>query len=122
MRITTRGVQLLLGAAIALPVVVAPAQPALAVTPPTHIAVDLKDSYATISWTMAPGVRGYAITIREVGTKHRYGQELVLGNLWDAPYTDFPGYGTWKKGYSYQVCSSGQQRSGGVHIEPRVIA
>lgn len=81
MRLTTRRIQLLLGGAIALAAVVAPARPALAAAPPTHITVDFNDSYATISWTMAPGVRGYAITIREVGTKHRYGQELVLGNL-----------------------------------------
>jgi hypothetical protein len=29
----------------------------------------------------------------------------VLGNRWDAPYTDFPGYGRWKKGYTFQICS-----------------
>lgn len=96
---------MLVGAAVVASAIVAPAQPALAVSAPKHISVDFKDSYATIRWTMAPGVDGYAITIREVGTHRSYGQELVLGYSWDAPYTDFPGYGRYKKGYSYQVCS-----------------
>jgi hypothetical protein len=105
MRFTPRKLQLLLVSAVALAATLAPAEPALAVSPPTNIAVDFHDSGATISWTMAPGVQGYAITIREIGTHRRYGQELVLGNRWDAPYTDFPGYGRWKKGYTFQICS-----------------
>lgn len=105
MRFTPRKLHLLLGCAIALAATLAPAEPAFATSPPTNITVAFNDSDATISWTMAPGIEGYAITIREVGGHRSYGPEQVLGDRWDAAYSYFPGYGKWKKGYRFQVCS-----------------
>jgi hypothetical protein len=105
MRISPRKLQAGLGITVCLSAVLAPVEPAMAASPPTNIAVHFNNSDATISWTMAPGVEGYAITIREIGTHRSYGQEQVLGDRWTAPYTDFPGYGKYKKGYWYQVCS-----------------
>lgn len=105
MRTSTRKIQLLVGIAIALSAALAPAEPAFAVAPPTHISVHFADSGATIEWTMAPGIEGYGITIRELGSHRSYGEEQVLGDRWTAPYKDFPGYGTYKDGYAYRVCS-----------------
>ncbi|HWC36250.1 MAG TPA: hypothetical protein VG650_15695 [Mycobacteriales bacterium] len=90
----------------------APPEPAYAVAAPTDIAVHFTDSTATITWNEVPASRGYGVTIRPLDVQGPYGEEQVIANNYTLPFTQFPGYGKYKDGYAYQVCSFGSTGRG----------
>jgi hypothetical protein len=84
---------------------IGPTEPAFAIAAPEDLAVHFTDSAATITWHDVPGSQGYAVTIRPLGVQGPYPEEQMLGDSYTVAFSDFPGYGSHKNGYAYEVCS-----------------